>query len=107
MVGGKKEMRFLVIQRVRVQTSVKDLAVLLPAQIRYYEELQAQGRVEAYYHLIGQQGHMLICSVSSDEELSSIIGRDPLFFQSQREVYPLTTVQTHKKYVEELLGLER
>lgn len=100
-------MRFLVLQRIRAHASVKDLAVLLPAQMRYYEELQASGKVEAYYHMIGQQGHMLICDVGSDEELSSIIGRDPLFFHSHREVYPLTTVATHRKYVEELLGRQR
>jgi len=92
-----------VIQRVRPQASVKDLAILLPAQIKYYEGLQSSGKIEAYYHMIGQQGHMIVCDVGSDDELSSIIGRDPLFFQCQREVYPLTTSRTHKKYVQELL----
>jgi len=41
--------------------------------------------------------------VSSDEELSRLIGDDPLFFYSRREIYPLTTRETHKKYLKELL----
>ena len=45
----------------------------------------------------------LICDVDSDDELSAIIGRDPLFFHSCREVYPLTTADTHKKYVQEMI----
>ncbi len=103
-IGEGLEMKFLVLQRIRVPTVVKDYAVLLPAQIKYYEELKASGKVEAYYHMIGQQGHALICNVASDDELSAIIGRDPLFFLSYREVYPLTTAETHKKYVQEMIG---
>ena len=96
-------MKFLVLQRIRGEAPAKELAVLLPAQIKYYEDLKSSGRVEAYYHMIGQQGHMLICNVASDDELSAVIGRDPLFFHSHREVYPLTTAETHKKYVKEMM----
>ena len=97
-------MKFLVLQRIRVNVPVKELAVLLPAQIKYYEGLQAAGKVKDYYHMIGQHGHALICDATTDDELSAIIGRDPLFFHSIREVYPLTTTQTHKKFVKEIIG---
>ncbi len=99
-------MRFLILQRIREQASVKEITTLLPAQIKYYDELKSSGKAESFYHMIGQQGHMLVCSVESDDELSAIIGRDPLFFQSWREVYPLTTPETHKKYVQQLIGLK-
>ena len=97
-------MKFLVLQRIRAYVPVKELAVLLPAQIKYYEGLQVAGKVKDYYHMIGQHGHALICDAATDEELYAIIGRDPLFFQSMREVYPLTTTQTHKKFVGEIIG---
>ena len=97
-------MRFLVLQRIQANVPVKDLAVLLPAQIKYYEDLQAAGKVKDYYHMIGQHGHAIICDAVTDSELSAIIGRDPLFFQSIREVYPLTTSKTHKIFVKEIIG---
>ena len=54
--------------------------------------------------MIGQQGHMLICNAASDEELSRIIGEDPLFFESERKIYPLTTREAHEKRMLEMLG---
>ena len=76
---------------------------LLPLQFKYFEKLKKEKVVEVDYHLIGHQGSMLIVNVDSDETLSKIIGEDPLFFQSQREIYPLTTRQTHEKQIRQLL----
>jgi len=63
-----------------------------------------RGPIEISYHLIGQQGNVLIVDVDSDEELTKIVSEDPLFFQSEREIYPLTSRETHKKQVRQLLG---
>jgi hypothetical protein len=46
---------------------------------------------------------MLIVNVNSDEALSKIIGQDPMFFNLEREIYPLTTRQTHEKQIRQLL----
>lgn len=46
----------------------------------------------------------MIVDVDSDEELTKIVSEDPLFFQSEREIYPLTSRETHKKQVRQLLG---
>ena len=46
---------------------------------------------------------MLIVNADTDEKLSRVIGQDPLFFECDREVYPLTTRQTHEKQIKELL----
>ncbi len=56
--------------------------------------------------MIGQQGHMMICNVDSDEELSRIIGDDPLFFESERKIYSLTTREAHEKRLLEMLRRE-
>ena len=49
------------------------------------------------------QGSMFIVNVNTDEELSKIIGQDPLFFNLKREIYQLTTRQTHEKQIKQLL----
>ena len=96
-------MKFLVLQWIKPQAPIERLASLTPAQFKYLSKLESQGKVEQYYHLVGQQGHMIICSVNSDEELSRIISEDPLFFDSVRKIYPLTTREAHEKRLLELL----
>lgn len=96
-------MKFLIISRVK-QISVDVWAKLLPAHFKYLDELEKKKTVEVSYHLIGQQGDVLIVNVASDEELASIVGEDPLFFYSEREVYPLTTREVHKRRLQGIFG---
>jgi len=96
-------MKFLILQRVNAQVPVEKLAALYPLQLKYLEELRAKGRIDVYYHLIGQQGHMIIADVDSEEELSRLVGDDPLFFHSRRKICPLTSLESHRKYLRELL----
>jgi hypothetical protein len=96
-------MRFLIIQKVKQEIPVEKWAKLLPLQFKYFEKLEKEKTLEVYYHLIGQQGSMLVVNVDSDETLSKVIGEDPMFFHSEREVYPLTTRQTHEKQIRKLL----
>ena len=96
-------MKFLVIQKVNREVPLEKWSKLLPLQFKYFEKLEKEKTVEADYHLIGQQGSMLIVNVDSDETLSKIIGEDPLFFYSEREIYPLTTRQNHEKQIRKLL----
>jgi hypothetical protein len=96
-------MKFLILQKVKREVPLEKWAKLLPLQFQYFDKLQKDKTLEVVYHLIGQQGSMLIVNVDSDEQLSKIIGQDPLFFDCQREIYPLTTKQTHQKQIRELL----
>ncbi len=96
-------MKFLVIQSVKRDVPLERWAKLLPLQFKYFENLEKDGILELYYHLIGQQGSMLIVNADSDEKLSRVIGQDPMFFECEREIYPLTTRQTHEKQIRELL----
>ena len=95
-------MKFLIIQKVKQEIPLEKWSRLLPLQFKYFEKLEKEKKIEVDYHLIGQQGSMLIVNVDSDEALSKIVGEDPLFFQSQREIYPLTTRQTHEKQIRQL-----
>ena len=96
-------MKFLIIQKVKREIPIEKWAKLLPLQFKYFDSLKKQKILEIYYHLIGQQGSMLIVNVDSDETLSRVIGEDPMFFHSEREVFPLTTRQTHEKQIKKLL----
>lgn len=95
-------MKFLILERTR-QTPVEVWAKLLPAHFKYLDDLQKQGKIEVSYHLIGEQGDVLIVNADSDEELSRIVGEDPLFFYSHRQIYPLTTREVHKKRLRQII----
>jgi len=97
-------MKFLIIQKVKQEIPVERWAKLLPLQFKYFEKLEKERVLEVYYHLIGQQGSMLVVNVDSDETLSKVIGQDPMFFHLEREIYPLTTRQTHEKQIRQILG---
>ena len=97
-------MKFLVLQWIKPQVPIEKLARLTPAQFTYLSMLESKGKIDRYYHMIGRQGHMMICNAESDEELSRIIGDDPLFFDSERQIYPLTTREAHEKRLLEMLG---
>ena len=94
-------MKFLIIQKTK-HVPVETWAKLLPAHFKYLNGLEKTGEIEVSYHLIGHQGNMLIVNAKSDEELSRIIGEDPLFFYSEREIYPLTTREVHKKHLKQI-----
>jgi len=95
-------MKFLIIEKVK-QVPVEIWAKLLPAHFKYLDDLEKQGKVEVSYHLIGEQGDVLVVNANSDEELSKIVGEDPLFFHAKRKLYPLTTREVHKKRLKQIL----
>jgi hypothetical protein len=95
-------MKFLIIQKIKYEVPLEKWSRLLPLQFKYFEKLEKEKTIEVDYHLIGHQGSMLIVNVDSDETLSKVIGEDPLFFHSEREIYPLTTRQTHEKQIRQL-----
>jgi hypothetical protein len=97
-------MKFLIIQKVKREVPVEKWSRLLPLQFKYFDSLEKSKTLESCYHLIGQQGSMLIVNVDSDETLSKIVGQDPMFFECEHEIYPLTTRQTHEKQIKELFG---
>jgi muconolactone delta-isomerase len=95
--------KFLIIQKVKQEIPLEKWAKLLPLQFKYFDKLEKDHVLETYYHLIGHQGSMLVVNVDSDEQLSQVIGQDPMFFHLEREIYPLTTRKTHEKQIKKLL----
>jgi hypothetical protein len=96
-------MKFLIIQKIKRDVPMEKWAKMLPLQFKYFDQLEKQKTLESTYHLIGQQGSMLIVSVDSDETLSKVIGEDPMFFNMDREIYPLTTRENHEKQIRKII----
>jgi len=96
-------MKFLIIQKVKREVPIEKWAKLLPLQFKYFDKLEKDKTLDVCYHLVGHQGSMLIVDADSDEKLSRVIGQDPMFFECEREIYVLTTRQTHEKQICELL----
>ena len=96
-------MKFLILQKVNLGTPLQRIVKLLPTQMKYIRGLKEKKKIEIYYHLIGQEGHMIICDVESEEELSEIVGDDPLFFDSHREIFPLISYEKHEERFRKLL----
>lgn len=94
-------MKFLVLERPKSGVKASVLSKLSLLQHVYFRKLQKEGKIERYYHLIGLQGLVYMCDVSSEEELSRIVSQDPMFFHSRRRVYPLISAETHEKIVRE------
>jgi len=99
-----RSLRFLIIGRVRPDTPVDVLSKLLLAQMSYLDRMREEGKIKELYHLIGKQGIAMICDVGSDEELSRLVSKDPLFFHMERQIYPVITPEAHRGLVKELLG---
>jgi len=95
--------KFLIIQKVKREVPLEKWTKLLPLQFKYFDQLEKQKTLEVTYHLIGQQGSMLVVNVNSDETLSRGIGEDPMFFHMDREMYPLTTRENHEKQIRKLI----
>lgn len=96
-------MKFLIVQKIKTEVPLEKWAKILPLQFKYFDQLQKQKTLEVAYHLIGQQGSMLVLNVDSDETLSRVVGEDPMFFYLNREIYPLTTRENHETRIRKLL----
>jgi muconolactone delta-isomerase len=95
--------KFLIIQKVKREVPLEKWAKLLPLQFKYFDQLEKQKILESTYHLIGQQGSMLVVNADSEETLSRTVGEDPMFFYMDREIYPLTTREEHEKRIKKIL----
>jgi muconolactone delta-isomerase len=96
-------MKFLIVQKIKREVPMEKWAKMLPLQFKYFDKLEKQKTLETTYHLIGQQGSMLVVNVDSDDQLSRIIGEDPMFFHMDREIYPLTTRENHEEQIKSIL----
>ncbi len=82
-------MKFLVLWRLEAGRPGPDLIKAIAKQPNYGKKLEADGKLECRYYLIGQHGGAWIYKVKSNEELDLLLAMAPVYNYARYEVLPL------------------
>lgn len=82
-------MKFLVLWRLNTGQLSPELIKAIAQQPEYGKKLEADGKLECRYHLIGQHGGAWIYKVKSNEELDLLLAMAPVYNFARYEVLPL------------------
>lgn len=82
-------MKFLVLWRLDAGRPGPDLIKAIAQQPNYGKKLEAEGKLECRYHLIGQHGGAWIYKVKSNEELDLLLAMAPVYNYARYDVLPL------------------
>lgn len=82
-------MKFLVLWHFEVTRLTPELVRAIGEQPKYGEKLEAQGKLECRYHVVGSHGGAWIYDVSSNEELDHLLAMSPVYNYASYQVLPL------------------
>ena len=82
-------MKFLVLWRLEVNRVSPEMMAAVMEQSNYGKKLEAEGKVECRYHVVGSHGGAWIYNVSSNEELDRLLAMAPVYNFSTYQVLPL------------------
>jgi len=82
-------MKFLVLWHLGVGTPTAELVKAIAETPNYAKKLQADGKLECRYHLIGKHGGAWIYNVKSNEELDLLLAMAPVYNYAHYEVLAL------------------
>ena len=91
-------MKFLVLWHLDTGRPGPELIKAIAEQPNYGKKLEAEGKLECRYHLIGKHGGAWIYKVSSNEELDLLLAMAPVYNFATYEVLPLAEM-THSDRV--------
>ncbi|MCS6768302.1 MAG: muconolactone Delta-isomerase family protein [Candidatus Nitrosocaldus sp.] len=99
-------MLYMVIDRVRINFEPVDVSLaqlkMLAQTFRMYEDYKAAGKLKAAYAFADTPGGISIWDVESNEELQRILFLLPSMSFMEREVRPLTSMESVDSIVREL-----
>ena len=81
--------KFLVLWKLELGRVTPETMQTVIRQQDYGARLQAEGKVQARYHLVGAHGGAWIYDVDSNEELERLIALMPVYNYARYTVYPL------------------
>ena len=82
-------MKFLVLWHIEpARLSPATVAAVLE-QPKYGKKLEAEGKLECRYHVVGSHGGAWIYNVESNEELDRLLAMAPVYNVSTYQVLPL------------------
>jgi len=82
-------MKFLVLWHLDVGQPGPGLVKAIAEMPNYAKKLQAEGKLECRYHLIGKHGGAWIYNVKSNEELDLLLAMAPVYNYAHYEVLAL------------------
>jgi muconolactone delta-isomerase len=81
--------KFLVLWHLEIKGIGPEMMVAVMEQSKYGKKLEAEGKVECRYHVVGSHGGAWIYNVSSNEELDRLLAMAPVYNFSSYQVLPL------------------
>jgi len=82
-------MKFLVIWHLQTAGLTPDVIKAVMEQPKYGKKLEADGKLECRYHIVGGHGGAWIYNVKSNEELDLLLAASPVYNFAKYEVLPL------------------
>jgi len=82
-------LKFLVLWHFEVTRLTAEVIRAIGEQPNYGQKLEAQGKLECRYHVVGSRGGAWIYNVSSNEELDRLLAMSPVYNYASYQVLPL------------------
>jgi len=82
-------MKFLVLWHLETGRITPDVIQAIMQQPEYGKKLEAEGKLECRYHVVGRHGGAWIYNVKSNEELDMLLAMAPVYNLAKYEVLPL------------------
>jgi muconolactone delta-isomerase len=82
-------MKFLVLWRFENTRLTPEIVSAVLEQPQYGQKLEAQGKLECRYHVVGSHGGAWIYKVDSNEELDRLLAMSPVYNFATYQVLPL------------------
>jgi len=82
-------MKFLVLWHLETGRITPDVVQAIMQQPEYGKKLEAEGKLECRYHVVGRHGGAWIYNVKSNEELDMLLAMAPVYNLAKYEVLPL------------------
>ena len=92
-------MKFLVLWHFDVQRLSAEVIRAVGQQPEYAKKLEAQGKLECRYHVVGSHGGAWIYNVASNEELDRLLALSPVYNYAIYQVIALAEMSDPKTVV--------
>jgi muconolactone delta-isomerase len=77
-----------------------EMAQAVARMSQYGSTLEAEGKVDARYHVVGAHGGAWIYDVESHEEFERLLARAPVFNFARYDIYPLAEMSLLNQHKE-------
>ena len=82
-------MKFLVLWHLEIVRFSPEVIAAVMDQPKYAKKLEAEGKIECRYHVVGSHGGAWIYNVNSNEELDRLLAMSPVYNFAKYQILPL------------------